>query len=51
MQNWDCVESIEVEALAPQVFGWLAKHGTVGLMYSVIREMPWLVARKEDNVS
>lgn len=51
MQNWDCVESIEVEALAPQVFGWLGKHGTVGLMYNVIKEMPWLVAKKDDNVS
>lgn len=49
IQNWECVESIEVEARAPHVFGWLGKHGNVGLMYNVIREMPWLVARKVEN--
>lgn len=49
IQNWECVESIEVEALAPLVFGWLGKHGNVGLMYNVIREMPWLVSRKVEN--
>lgn len=51
IQNWECVESIEVEALAPHVFGWLANHGSVGLMYNVVREMPWLVARKVENTT
>ena len=51
MHNWECVESIEVEALAPHAFSWLANHGTVGLMCSVIREMPWLVARTVDNTT
>ena len=34
--------------LAPHVFGWLAIDGTIGIMFNVVKEMPWLVARKVD---
>jgi hypothetical protein len=43
MHNWECIEGIEIEMLAPHVFAWLANNGKIGVMFNVIREMPWLV--------
>ena len=49
MIDWDCVVGIEEEALAPHVIGWLAQHGSVGLMYNVVRDMPWLLTKKGER--
>eukprot|EP00579_Thalassiosira_antarctica_P008291 CAMPEP_0201883964 /NCGR_PEP_ID=MMETSP0902-20130614/16329_1 /ASSEMBLY_ACC=CAM_ASM_000551 /TAXON_ID=420261 /ORGANISM="Thalassiosira antarctica, Strain CCMP982" /LENGTH=333 /DNA_ID=CAMNT_0048412833 /DNA_START=265 /DNA_END=1266 /DNA_ORIENTATION=+ len=48
LEYWECVESME-EKLVPNVIGWLVRYGDVGVIYGVVRDMPWLLEKKADG--
>jgi len=48
LEYWETVESME-EKLVPNVVGWLVRYGDVGVIYGVIRDMPWLLEKKTDS--
>lgn len=38
------------ERLVPNVVGWLVQYGEhVGVIYGVVRDMPWLLEKKADG--
>ena len=43
---WKCMESLE-ERIIPHIVGWLVKYGGLDVMYIVLRDMPWLLEKKE----
>lgn len=43
-----CLEETE-EKLVPNVIGWLSRYGDVGIVYEVVRDMPWLVDHKRNR--
>jgi len=45
LEYWECVESME-EKLVPNVIGWLVRYGDVSVIYGVVRDMPWLLEKK-----
>ncbi|KAL7537141.1 hypothetical protein ACHAXR_011557 [Thalassiosira sp. AJA248-18] len=48
LEYWECVEGME-EKLVPNVIGWLVRYGGVGVIYGVVRDMPWLLEKKADK--
>ena len=45
---FQCVEGMD-HKMVPHVVGWLARHGDVGAMYGVVRDMPWLLGKRPDG--
>ena len=48
MEYWETVEGME-EKLIPNVLQWLVRHGDVGVIYGVVRDMPWMLEKKVDK--
>lgn len=48
-EYWECVESME-EKLVPNIVGWLTSHRDVGVIYRVLKDMPWLLEKKADRM-
>mmetsp|Transcript_7957 Transcript_7957/g.11968 ORF Transcript_7957/g.11968 Transcript_7957/m.11968 type:complete len:370 (-) Transcript_7957:156-1265(-) len=48
LEYWECVESME-EKLVPNVIAWLVNYGDVGVIYGVVKDMPWLLEKKLDR--
>lgn len=50
LEYWECVEGME-EKLVPNVIGWLVRYGGAGVIYGVVRDMPWLLEKKPERTS
>ena len=44
-EYWECVEGME-EKLIPNIIGWLTRYGDMGVIYGVLRDLPWLIEPK-----
>ena len=47
-EYWECVEGME-EKLVPNIVGWLTSNGDVGVIYRVLKDMPWLLEKKAER--
>mmetsp|Transcript_18833 Transcript_18833/g.29523 ORF Transcript_18833/g.29523 Transcript_18833/m.29523 type:complete len:351 (+) Transcript_18833:128-1180(+) len=45
---WKCMENLE-EKIVPHIVGWLVRYGGVDVMYVVLRDMPWLLGKNQDQ--
>ena len=45
---WECMESLE-EKVVPHIVGWLLRYGGLDVMYIVLRDMPWLLEKNEEE--
>lgn len=50
MQYWECMEGME-EKLVPNVIGWLVRYGDMGVIYGVVRDLPWLLEKNKNKVN
>ena len=37
------------DKLIPNIVGWLTGHGDVGVIYRVLRDIPWLLEKEADK--
>ena len=49
-EYWECMKSME-EKLVPNIVGWLTSHSDVGVLYRVLKDMPWLLEKKADRMN
>ena len=47
-EYWECVEGMG-EKLVPNIVGWLTSNGNVGVIYRVLKDMPWLLEKKAER--
>mmetsp|Transcript_36759 Transcript_36759/g.75005 ORF Transcript_36759/g.75005 Transcript_36759/m.75005 type:complete len:359 (+) Transcript_36759:117-1193(+) len=47
---WKCIEKLE-EKIVPHIVGWLVRYGGVEVMYIVLRDMPWLLEKNQEDVN
>lgn len=45
---WKCMENLE-EKIVPHIVGWLVRYGGVDVMFVVLRDMPWLLGKNQDQ--
>ncbi len=45
---WNCMENLE-EKIIPHIVGWLVRYGGVDVMFVVLRDMPWLLGKNQDQ--